>query len=127
MACNASSCQSNCHRNEEQQQEEEFGGSANSISNYNNQNLNVCVKCKSNEPISGDNAEDGRFCADCFRSNLYGKFRLAVISNAMICPTDNVLVAFSGGPSSRSLSLPEIINWNKFICEEKQLCVVILL
>ncbi|KAG6701486.1 hypothetical protein I3843_08G161300 [Carya illinoinensis] len=101
MACSASSCQSNCHQHEEQAQEEEFGGSSNSISNYNDRNLNVCIKCKSNEPISGGNAEDGRFCADCFRSNLYGKFRLAVISNAMICPTDNVLVAFSGGPSSR--------------------------
>ncbi|KAF3974878.1 hypothetical protein CMV_001822 [Castanea mollissima] len=41
------------------------------------------------------------FCIACFRSNLYGKFRLAVTSHAMITPTDNILVAFSGGPSSR--------------------------
>ncbi|XP_075637002.1 cytoplasmic tRNA 2-thiolation protein 2-like [Castanea sativa] len=41
------------------------------------------------------------FCIECFRSNLYGKFRLAVTSHAMITPTDNVLVAFSDGPSSR--------------------------
>jgi tRNA(Ile)-lysidine synthase TilS/MesJ len=39
---------------------------------------------------------------------IYGKFRLTVTSHAMISPSDNVLVAFSGGPSSRfsfSLSL----------------------
>ncbi|KAK9075855.1 hypothetical protein SSX86_004184 [Deinandra increscens subsp. villosa] len=62
----------------------------------------MCLKCKAIEATvftGGDGG--GRFCADCFRSNLYGKFKLAVTSNAMISPTDKVLVAFSGGPSSR--------------------------
>ncbi|KAG1368582.1 cytoplasmic tRNA 2-thiolation protein 2 [Cocos nucifera] len=48
---------------------------------------------------------EGRYynglCAACFRVSVYNKFKLAVTSNAMISPTDNVLVAFSGGPASR--------------------------
>ncbi|CAD6269557.1 unnamed protein product [Miscanthus lutarioriparius] len=40
-------------------------------------------------------------CADCFRAHLFGKFKLAVTSNAMVRPTDAVLLAFSGGPASR--------------------------
>jgi cytoplasmic tRNA 2-thiolation protein 2 len=112
MACNASTCESNCYRNEEQAQEKAVDSSTNPIADENNQNQNVCVKCKFNEPISATGGEDGRFCAECFRSNLYGKFRLAVTSHAMISPTDNVLVAFSGGTSSRSppLSLSKIVN-----------------
>uniref|UniRef100_A0A2N9F6E8 Cytoplasmic tRNA 2-thiolation protein 2 n=2 Tax=Fagus sylvatica TaxID=28930 RepID=A0A2N9F6E8_FAGSY len=94
MACNASTCQSNCYKNEEPEVvvvvEED---------NSTNQNRNLCMKCKIKEPISGD--EGRMFCGECFRSNLYGKFRLAITSHAMITPTDNVLVAFSGGPSSR--------------------------
>ncbi|CDP03065.1 unnamed protein product [Coffea canephora] len=46
-------------------------------------------------------SDSSRFCGDCFRSNLYEKFRFAVTSNALISPSDNVLLAFSGGPSSR--------------------------
>ncbi|KAK0594966.1 hypothetical protein LWI29_002216 [Acer saccharum] len=60
----------------------------------------LCVKCKVNEPVSGT-SDDGRFCRECFRRNLYGKFKLAVTSNAMITPSDNLLVAFSSGSSSR--------------------------
>jgi hypothetical protein len=45
-------------------------------------------------------------CADCFRAHLFGKFKLAVTSNAMVRPTDAVLLAFSGGPASRSPVLP---------------------
>lgn len=94
MACNPSNCQSNCYGNEEKAEVvvgEEY------VSTHQNQNL--CIKCKTKEPIGGD--EGRMFCIECFRSNLYGKFRLAVTSHAMITPTDNVLVAFSGGPSSR--------------------------
>ncbi|XP_006664691.2 cytoplasmic tRNA 2-thiolation protein 2 [Oryza brachyantha] len=40
-------------------------------------------------------------CGDCFRAHLFGKFKLAVTSNAMVRPTDSVLLAFSGGPASR--------------------------
>jgi hypothetical protein len=45
-------------------------------------------------------------CVDCFRAHLFGKFKLAVTSNAMVRPTDAVLLAFSGGPASRSPSSP---------------------
>ncbi|KAK9921982.1 hypothetical protein M0R45_030471 [Rubus argutus] len=106
MACSASTCQSNCYR-EQQDEEEDVKDkntnpiATNTISNRNNNN-GLCLKCKANPPISADtDGDDSRFCADCFRGNLFGKFRFAVTSNAMISPTDSVLVAFSGGPSSR--------------------------
>ncbi|KAK1626232.1 hypothetical protein QYE76_000547 [Lolium multiflorum] len=41
-------------------------------------------------------------CGECLRAHLFGKFKLAVTSNAMVRPTDSVLLAFSGGPASRS-------------------------
>ncbi|KAF3333885.1 cytoplasmic tRNA 2-thiolation protein 2 [Carex littledalei] len=56
-----------------------------------------CTKCGEEEARKDCNG----LCAGCFRAYLYGKFKLAVTSNAMISPTDKVLVAFSGGPSSR--------------------------
>ncbi|KAL5205203.1 hypothetical protein ABZP36_033412 [Zizania latifolia] len=40
-------------------------------------------------------------CGECFRAHLFGKFKLSVTSNAMVRPTDSVLLAFSGGPASR--------------------------
>ncbi|CAN8328171.1 unnamed protein product [Cochlearia groenlandica] len=63
----------------------------------------VCVKCKCNESMTFNDggSEDGRFCADCFRNNVFAKFRLSVTTHAMITPLDNLLVAFSGGSSSR--------------------------
>ncbi|KAK6941827.1 hypothetical protein RJ641_027204 [Dillenia turbinata] len=65
----------------------------------------ICIKCKINEATAGCGSDEWQFCSDCFRNNLYGKFKFAVTSYSMISPIDNVLVAFSGGPSSRSLSL----------------------
>lgn len=99
MSCNSSGCQSNCYKNGDQVSDSPPPPPLAAANNSNN----LCLKCKTNSPItpgslSGDEA---RFCADCFRSNIYGKFRLAVTSHAMISPSDNVLVAFSGGPSSR--------------------------
>ncbi|XP_013596924.1 PREDICTED: cytoplasmic tRNA 2-thiolation protein 2 [Brassica oleracea var. oleracea] len=91
MACNSSGCESGgCYG-----REKDNGRKAVDVT--------LCVKCKCNEPMTfGDGgSDDGRFCAECFRSNVYGKFRLAVTSHAMITPSDNVLVAFSGGSSSR--------------------------
>ena len=101
MACNGSGCQSGCYKDEEEgatcAKPTEPAKTTDSASNG-----NLCVKCKLNDAVSGyGGVDDGRFCADCFRSNLFGKFRFAVTSNAMISPTDKVLVAFSGGPSSR--------------------------
>lgn len=100
MSCNSSGCQSNCYKNGDQVSDSPPPPPPLAAANNSN---NLCLKCKTNSPItpgslSGDEA---RFCADCFRSNIYGKFRLAVTSQAMISPSDNVLVAFSGGPSSR--------------------------
>lgn len=96
MACNsATGCESGCYKNEFEQ---DLKPATETISDSNEQNL--CVKCKANEPTAGA-GEDGKHCLDCFRSNLFGKFRLAVASNALITPADNVLVAFSGGPCSR--------------------------
>ncbi|KAL8166445.1 hypothetical protein V2J09_007944 [Rumex salicifolius] len=105
MACSSSTCQSGCYK-----EEEDDVVSSNRCKG--NQELNgsklldrksICVKCKIREGVAGGagGGEDGRFCAECFRGSLFGKFRLAVTSNAMILPSDKVLVAFSGGPSSR--------------------------
>ncbi|EXB38239.1 hypothetical protein L484_001854 [Morus notabilis] len=99
MACSASTCQSNCYRNEEHEDESSLP-SPKSIANNGNHH-GLCFKCKTNRPMSSSSGDGERFCGDCFRSNLFSKFRQAVTSNAMITPTDNVLVAFSGGASSR--------------------------
>ncbi|KAD5317522.1 hypothetical protein R6Q59_032845 [Mikania micrantha] len=107
MACNGTGCQSGCYKDSTGDQDEELStekklaADANGDDNYRSRRM-TCLKCKATEATvftGGDGG--GRFCADCFRSNLYGKFKLAVTSNAMISPTDKVLVAFSGGPSSR--------------------------
>lgn len=104
MACNSSNCQSNCYKNDEEQAEDSPSPAYRKSSTSINGQNNLCVKCKANEPIScasvGSGGDDTRFCYGCFRSNLYGKFRLSVTSHAMITPSDNVLVAFSGGPAS---------------------------
>ncbi|XP_051138724.1 cytoplasmic tRNA 2-thiolation protein 2 [Andrographis paniculata] len=109
MACDSSTCQSGCYRDddsaaEDGQRRRENGGGSNCGSG----GYGLCIKCKVNEAmattdpaVAGGSGDGGRFCADCFRSNLFGKFRFAVTSNAMISPSDNVLVAFSGGSSSR--------------------------
>ncbi|XP_057982101.1 cytoplasmic tRNA 2-thiolation protein 2 isoform X2 [Malania oleifera] len=97
MACNSGNCQSGCYKDEEEG--ELLPAEKNRPPNGNPPSHRIlCVKCKANAALSGD---DSRHCSDCFRSNLYGKFRFAVTSNAMISPSDNVLVAFSGGTSSR--------------------------
>ncbi|KAE9466048.1 hypothetical protein C3L33_02040, partial [Rhododendron williamsianum] len=119
MACSSGSCESGCYKdnNEAEAAEEENQHSLkneppNGVPTGNNgvNRHNLCIKCKSNETIAATNptpaafaagCDGGRFCAECFRSNLFGKFKFAVTSNAMISPSDNVLVAFSGGTSSR--------------------------
>ncbi|KAL0555115.1 hypothetical protein IC582_009048 [Cucumis melo] len=113
MACNSSACQSNCYRNQHDEHTIEQDSPPSSrpgtaavgesrITNDDNSNTNLCFKCKSKERMSTSGVgDDGRLCSDCFRSNLFAKFRQAVTSNAMISPSDKVLVAFSGGPCSR--------------------------
>ena len=103
MACNGSGCQSgSCYKDEDATCNEPIKSEETDSTNP----TNVCIKCKLNDAVSGyGGIDDGRFCADCFKTNLFGKFRFAVTSNAMITPTDKVLVAFSGGPSSRSAQI----------------------
>lgn len=120
MACNSGTCQSGCYRDSSNEAEEHppvkiANEAPNDVANGRKSteqlSIAVCVKCKVNKTIAAAASADGggdfiggdrgRFCADCFRSNLYGKFRFAVTSNAMISPSDNVLVAFSGGTCSR--------------------------
>ncbi|MQL95084.1 hypothetical protein Taro_027737 [Colocasia esculenta] len=55
----------------------------------------LCSKCGEHAAFYGN------LCGGCFRFSLFGKFKLAVTSKAMISPTDKVLVALSGGPASR--------------------------
>lgn len=118
MACNSGTCQSGCYGGEDPVDDggrrevtaAASGGESDHASARRGgvSGPGVCLKCKINEPIAvthpavaAGGGECRRFCADCFRSNLFGKFRLAVTSNAMILPTDRVLVAFSGGSASR--------------------------
>ncbi|XVF56152.1 hypothetical protein PTKIN_Ptkin06aG0094200 [Pterospermum kingtungense] len=97
MACSSSTCNSSgCYKEYEEEQPKATSRAAVK------REQNLCVKCKSNQPVCcGIAGDDARFCKDCFKTNLYGKFKQAVTYNAMITPSDQVLVAFSGGPSSR--------------------------
>ncbi|GAB2249425.1 hypothetical protein Droror1_Dr00012784 [Drosera rotundifolia] len=100
MACNNSACQSGCYKYNDEDE-----------SQYQNQYVAsngkppplICVKCKVSEAVAGGSGggDDGRFCGECFRGSLFGKFRFAVTSEGMISATDKVLVAFSGGAASR--------------------------
>ncbi|CAL4905538.1 unnamed protein product [Urochloa decumbens] len=60
----------------------------------------TCGKCDGGGAVVAASGGAG-MCRECFRANLFGKFKLAVTSNAMVRPTDAVLLAFSGGPASR--------------------------
>lgn len=102
MACGSATCQSGCYKDEDDGlvvNTEKNNLKASKLAAHGN---NLCIKCKINKVIAtAVSGDGGRFCSDCFRSNLFGKFRFAVTSNSMISPIDRVLIAFSGGPSSR--------------------------
>ncbi|KAG8367889.1 hypothetical protein BUALT_Bualt16G0119500 [Buddleja alternifolia] len=114
MSCNSGTCQSSCYKDEYSVTDQppatanyERSNDA-SLRGGDSNGQNLCIKCKVNETMAATHSaaaaaggDIGRFCADCFRNNLFGKFRFAVTSNAMITPSDKVLVAFSGGSSSR--------------------------
>lgn len=93
MACASSGCQTGCCKDEEVKEP------IVTLPTNNQNHPNICIKCKSNNGAVA--CDGGQFCSDCFRNSLYGKFKLAVSSHGMISPSDNILVAFSGGPSSR--------------------------
>ncbi|XP_073279267.1 cytoplasmic tRNA 2-thiolation protein 2 [Primulina huaijiensis] len=117
MACNSGYCKSGCHGVGDEDEDKRPATLNGEPSNRAppgdgdsepSTDCNArCFKCKVNETISpsyptiAGGGDFGRFCIDCFRGNLFGKFRFAVTSNAMILPSDNLLVAFSGGASSR--------------------------
>ncbi|XP_031478497.1 cytoplasmic tRNA 2-thiolation protein 2 [Nymphaea colorata] len=60
----------------------------------------LCCKCKE-RPAEAKANQTEDLCGGCLRSSLFAKFKLAVTSHSMINPSDNVLVAFSGGSASR--------------------------
>lgn len=137
MACNSSGCQSNCYRNQDEEEKLEQNSPPTSKSddastamesrrvytNDDSSNKHLCSKCKSKERMSSSKVgDDGRFCSDCFRSNLFAKFRQAVTSNAMISPSDKVLVAFSGGPCSRYLLFLRLTIFLFFFFFNKGFC-----
>ncbi|KAI3890263.1 hypothetical protein MKW92_046330 [Papaver armeniacum] len=97
MACASGGCGGaggGCYKDEEEKQV--------LVSENKNQHHYICLKCKVEESIS---SSSGGFTSDlcfvCFRSNLFGKFKQSITTNDLISPTDKVLVAFSGGHSSR--------------------------
>ncbi|KAK4392467.1 Cytoplasmic tRNA 2-thiolation protein 2 [Sesamum angolense] len=126
MSCNSGTCESGCYREEYSGDDVRHdrplvtgnGQESNGVSSRggDSNSPRLCIKCKVNENIVSTHpsvAAGGgdciRFCADCFRSNLFGKFRFAVTSNAMISPSDNVLVALSGGPGSSGIDEMKLI------------------
>ncbi|KAK1276625.1 Cytoplasmic tRNA 2-thiolation protein 2 [Acorus gramineus] len=104
MACNGSStCQSGCFvgGDEEPENGEIHIDRMSSLSvSTPKDGRTSCPKC-GEETAPQNPSPDGGLCLGCFRASLFGKFKLAVTANSMISPSDNVLVAFSGGPSSR--------------------------
>ncbi|KVI12121.1 Thiouridylase, cytoplasmic, subunit 2 [Cynara cardunculus var. scolymus] len=129
MDCNGTGCQTGCYKDSNGDGETENKSiSVDSSHDKHQRHQKMCLKCKGTEATiftGGDGG--GRFCADCFRSNLYGKFKLAVTSNAMISPTDKVLVAFSGGPSSSCSDLSQANSLDQVLLDTfKDLNVVAL-
>ncbi|CAN4118568.1 unnamed protein product [Withania somnifera] len=84
MACSSGTCESGCY--------EPPNDVVNSRRSTEQLDNTKCLKCKVNKTIAanvggggGDfsGGDGGRFCVDCFRSNLFRKFRLAVTANAI--------------------------------------------
>ncbi|MCL7051324.1 hypothetical protein MKW94_007642 [Papaver nudicaule] len=83
-----------CHKDEEEKEV--------LVLENQNQHRSICLKCKLQESISSSSGDSSsNLCFGCFRSNLFGKFKQSITTNDLIAPTDKVLVAFSGGHSSR--------------------------
>ncbi|WOK97058.1 hypothetical protein Cni_G05766 [Canna indica] len=97
--------QSHCQRSEEDGGAEEEAREMASVSvdscAAGGGDLVRCPKCGEEAAAKGGPRVLNGMCPSCFHAHLFGKFKLAVTTNAMISPTDKVLVAFSGGPASR--------------------------
>ena len=86
-SCDGGGCKSDCRGEREEKAKGKIV----------NDGRDLCYKCRESAGVFNN------LCGSCFRFSLYGKFKTAVTSNAMISPKDKILVALSGGPSSRSL------------------------
>ncbi|KAL4193035.1 hypothetical protein AMTRI_Chr06g197360 [Amborella trichopoda] len=93
-------------------------------------NTKLCCKCQERDGVAKANQTES-LCPPCLRSSLFAKFKLAVTSHAMISPTDKLLVAFSGGPASRSSSIviklfsflsfcSDLKRLDEFLCEKRK-------
>ncbi|KAK2994526.1 hypothetical protein RJ640_010804 [Escallonia rubra] len=92
MACNTATCQSGgCYKDSDAEQQHpvtEQNPSTNGVApsgDNNHHPSNLCLKCKTNKSIAATTSaaaaaagDGGRFCVDCFRGNLFGKFRVAL-------------------------------------------------
>ena len=65
--------------------------------NFDNSQPRTCTKCKEEDAPPNE-----LLCASCLHTSLVSKFKTAVNKNSLVMPCDNVLLAFSGGPASRS-------------------------
>ncbi|KAG6542441.1 hypothetical protein Mapa_016131 [Marchantia paleacea] len=61
----------------------------------------LCIKCKDGVPAITVGNQTEPLCASCLHVSIISKFKTAVNNHGLITPADNVLVAVSGGPSSR--------------------------
>ncbi|KAL2613451.1 hypothetical protein R1flu_025143 [Riccia fluitans] len=61
----------------------------------------LCIKCKDGVPAITVGNQTEPMCASCLYVSLLSKFKTAVNNHGLITPSDNVLVAVSGGPASR--------------------------
>ncbi|KAF9612858.1 hypothetical protein IFM89_004268 [Coptis chinensis] len=82
----AGACGSGCYKAEEEEVEKEIENTG-----------RTCYKCKVAKIIEST----GGLCGECLDRSLFAKFKQAVSTQNLISPTDNVLLAFSGGPCSR--------------------------
>ncbi|KAL5998205.1 hypothetical protein ACLOJK_009143 [Asimina triloba] len=105
MACGGTGCQSNCWKEEDGRDSRSVAAAAAAATPpSSSSSSDCCSKCKTQTsliPNLPTYSHEASLCLDCFRSYLFGKFKLALTSHAMISPHDNVLVAFSAGPASR--------------------------
>ncbi|KAJ0985744.1 hypothetical protein J5N97_004100 [Dioscorea zingiberensis] len=100
MSSCGSACQSHCSRSDEAQDSNEGDSRISNLSIASEPPKAdglpaLCSKCGVSVRVYSG------MCADCFRAHIFGKFKLAVTNNALISPSDKLLVAFSGGPVSR--------------------------
>ncbi|CAK9279109.1 unnamed protein product [Sphagnum jensenii] len=63
--------------------------------------LVFCVKCKEGVVARVVANQSEPMCLGCLHASLLSKFKTAINNHSLVTPSDNVLLAFSGGPASR--------------------------